>query len=149
MGCAGTHSESHREAAARPAACASLHAVRTALVTNASRQRQLVCADDESVPSFSTDGSGAHYDRQGRMVCEGARLVAHAPYTVFALSTAKWAAEIASFPQHTLLLLYMDSGAERTQLYQLFPNSYGRWDVGERHERNDLKASLKIGTRIT
>ena len=81
------------------------------VLASAQRHGLLLCRDDPSVPFYARraehgDGHGGVYDRQGRLACSDFHFRASEPLTVFSFSRPNWAAQLDTFPQHTLLFFH-------------------------------------------
>ena len=129
--------------------CSSLAAIRATIVAAAGQR--LICADDPTVPSVvripwrAGSGVGGSYDRAGQLHCKsGVRLRKGQVLTVVSFSEARWSADVQSFPQHTMIFLYVrrshehgEHGVEASSssvsvMEDVHPtNGYGRWRVEE------------------
>ena len=129
--------------------CASVAALREAIRAESARAGGLICHDNETAPTYAvrrgvgaavvaggpTSGPGAtYYDRQGQLLCEPHAFEAAEQATVFAFTSARWAAAEEHFGMHTMLFThFLPSNASTLDIervsYAQPSNSYGVWDL--------------------
>ena len=91
------------------ATCRSVSNMRSEVLSRAGGR--LICKDDENAASFvsieeSGGGDGGIWDRSGSIICDPFTFAAGDEVTVFSFSAPRWAEELKTFPQHTILFFH-------------------------------------------